>query len=100
MKDPYKVLGLDRSSDPELLQAKYNELHDLYSEQRFKSGEEGNEGARKLQELEEAWDQITAEMQRDTVSASFLSAAECTTKRRIFWTGSKTAKANGIICRL
>lgn len=71
MKDPYKVLGLDKSSDPELLQSKYNELHDLYSEQRFKSGEEGNEGARKLQELEEAWDQITAEMQRDTVSASF-----------------------------
>ena len=60
MKDPYGVLGLDRNATPEVLKAKYDELHAIYSEQRFKSGEEGNEGARKLQELEEAWIVICA----------------------------------------
>ena len=55
MRDPYAVLGLDKTTEHEKLKARYQELHDLYSEQRFKSGEEGNEGARKLQELEEAW---------------------------------------------
>ena len=68
MKDPYKVLGLDKSADPELIKAKYQELHDLYGEQRFRSGEEGNEGARKLQELEEAWTLISADLSRDNVS--------------------------------
>lgn len=68
MKDPYKVLGLDKNSDPELIKAKYHELHDLYSEQRFRSGAEGNEGARKLQELEEAWVLISSDLQHDTIS--------------------------------
>ncbi|MDE6201222.1 MAG: hypothetical protein K2M47_05040 [Clostridiales bacterium] len=68
MKDPYKVLGLDKSADLELLKSKYQELHDLYGEQRFRTGEEGNEGARKLQELEEAWALISADLSRDTVS--------------------------------
>lgn len=71
MKDPYAVLGLDRSSDPELLKSRYQELHSLYGEQRFKSGEEGNEGARKLQELEEAWVLISADIDRRSTSAEF-----------------------------
>lgn len=71
MKDPYSVLGLDSSADRKTLQAKYNELHELYAEQRFKSGEEGNEGARKLQELEEAWEAIGAKMSKDSVSSPF-----------------------------
>ena len=64
MKDPYAILGLDKTADPETLKAKYQELHDLYGEQRFKSGEEGNEGARKLQELEEAWVVISSSRRR------------------------------------
>lgn len=71
MKDPYAIFGLDKDTDPEVLKAKYNELHDLYSEQRFKSGEEGNEGARKLQELEEAWVVISANIERDQKTSEF-----------------------------
>lgn len=71
MKDPYAVLGLSRDTDPETLKAKYKELHDLYGEQRFKSGEEGNEGARKLQELEEAWVLISANIEKDTKTEAF-----------------------------
>ncbi|MCH5161206.1 MAG: hypothetical protein J1G04_04160 [Clostridiales bacterium] len=71
MKDPYAVLGLDRNADPEQLKAKYKELHDIYSEQRFKSGEEGNEGARKLQELEEAWITVSSNIERDKKNVEF-----------------------------
>lgn len=71
MKDPYAVLGLSRDTDPETLKAKYKELHDLYGEQRFKSGEEGNEGARKLQELEEAWVLISANIEKDSKTEAF-----------------------------
>lgn len=71
MKNPYAVLGLEKDSDPELIKAKYNELHDLYSEQRFKAGEEGNEGARKLQELEEAWSYIRADLDTQTKQCEF-----------------------------
>lgn len=55
MTDPYKVLGLSEDASKEVLQAKYDELKARYSEQRFLDGEEGNEGARLLHELETAW---------------------------------------------
>ncbi len=71
MKDPYSVLGLSRDSAPELLKAKYAELHELYGEQRFKSGEEGNDGARKLQELEEAWVLISSDLERTDKQTAF-----------------------------
>ena len=71
MKDPYAVLGVDRNADKDVIRAKYDELHALYSEQRFKSGEEGNEGARKLQELEEAWVLVSANLEREDGASSF-----------------------------
>lgn len=71
MKDPYAVLGLGRDADPELLKSRYDELHALYGEQRFKSGEEGNEGARKLQELEEAWVIVSANIEKDKSATAF-----------------------------
>ncbi|MDR0426254.1 MAG: hypothetical protein LBH24_03690 [Clostridiales bacterium] len=55
MKDPYAILGLDRESPPELLRARYEELRGIYSEGRFAPGDAGNEAARNLSELEEAW---------------------------------------------
>ena len=63
MKDPYAVLGLTQDAAPELIKQKYAELRALYGEQRFLAGEEGNEGARKLQELEEAWHVISERME-------------------------------------
>ena len=71
MKDPYAVLGVDKDADKEVIKARYDELHALYSEQRFKSGEEGNEGARKLQELEEAWVVISANLDKSESSSAF-----------------------------
>lgn len=71
MKDPYSVLGLPRDADKDLLKSKYNELHELYSEQRFKAGELGNEGARKLQELEEAWVLISSDLDKSDKTEAF-----------------------------
>lgn len=71
MKDPYSVLGLKKGTDPELIKAKYNELKALYSEQRFKAGEEGNEGAKKLQELNEAWTVISADLETISKQTEF-----------------------------
>lgn len=71
MKDPYKVLGVDKSADPDKLKTRYEELRALYGEQRFCSGEKGNEGARKLQELEEAWALIGSDVQSSTINATF-----------------------------
>lgn len=64
MRDPYDVLGLPRNSAAEVLTAKYDELRARYSEQRFRDGEEGNEAARNLSELETAWSQIRQDIDR------------------------------------
>ena len=78
MKDPYAVLGLDKSASPDLLKARYKELRELYGEQRFKSGEEGNEGARKLQELEDAWHEISSDLETidKTIDATDFGAVD------------------------
>lgn len=64
MQDAYKVLGLSPDSSEAELRERYNQLKAQYGEQRFKSGEEGNEGARKLMELEDAWAIISADLDK------------------------------------
>lgn len=64
VNNPYEVLDLSEDSSEELLKARYEELSEKYREQRFAPGEEGNEGARKLMELEEAWSMILADLRR------------------------------------
>lgn len=55
MQNPYDILGMKKGDDLDALRKRYEELKSEYGEQRFKEGEEGNEGARKLTELENAW---------------------------------------------
>ncbi|MCI9030946.1 MAG: hypothetical protein HFK09_00265 [Clostridia bacterium] len=64
VNNPYEILDLPEDSGEELLRARYNELKTKYSEQRFESGEAGNEGANKLMELEEAWSMISADLDK------------------------------------
>ncbi len=59
MKNPYDILGMPDDSSYEALEKRYRQLKKRYGEQRFKDGEEGNEGARLLTELETAWAQIS-----------------------------------------
>ncbi len=71
MKNPYEILGLNEDADEQELISRYEQLKAQYGEQRFKAGEEGNEGARKLTELEEAWQLISADMNKRKVKSTF-----------------------------
>ena len=61
MNDNYKVFGLEEGCSDEELDKKYASLKAKYSEDRFLEGEEGNEAARKLTELETAYAEIKSE---------------------------------------
>lgn len=71
MKDPYSVLGLPKGTDPAELTARYEELKAKYSEDRFLTGEAGNEAARNLNDLETAWATISAEKDKQEAKATF-----------------------------
>lgn len=71
INNPYDVLDLPEDSGEELLRARYDELKAKYGEQRFAAGEEGNEGARKLMELEEAWKIISARLEKNKAKEQF-----------------------------
>lgn len=62
MKDPYSVLGASKGDDPQELLRKYNDLRGKYDVERRLSGDAGNDGKRKLRELDEAWYEITEEI--------------------------------------
>ena len=69
MKNPYEILNLTEDSTREELEARYNELKAKYSEDRFLSGAEGAEAARKLTELEDAWREIQSKIEIKEVNA-------------------------------
>ena len=69
MKDPYSILGLDKSASKEELESKYKELKAVYSEGRFLAGAEGMKAARNLNDLENAWLDICEDLRaRETTS--------------------------------
>ncbi len=59
IKDSYDVLGIDEyATDREVSEA-YFALRKKYQEERFYEGEAGNEAAKKLTEVDNAYDEIT-----------------------------------------
>ena len=58
MKEFYKFLGLTESATDEEITARYNELKEKYSEERWLDGEAGNEAARNLTKLQTAYREI------------------------------------------
>ena len=58
MKEFYEFLGLSEFATDEEITARYNELREQYSEDRWLDGEEGNEAARNLTKLETAYREI------------------------------------------
>lgn len=71
LKNPYDILGLNASCEESELKARYEELKAKYSEDRFLPGELGNEGARKLTELESAWAQVSADLSKRNAQQNF-----------------------------
>lgn len=54
----YKILGLSENATEDELREAYLELRAKYKEDRYLDGEAGNEAARKLTELERAYEEI------------------------------------------
>ena len=66
--NPYDLFGLDEQCSDEQLDAAYGKLRSKYAEDRFLEGEAGNEAAKKLTELDEAYRDIVA-MRRESANA-------------------------------
>lgn len=75
MKDLYEIFGLNSDCTDEELAAKYSELKTKYGEERFSEGEKGNEAAKKLTELETAYQEILSLRREQSFSAQTDSAA-------------------------
>lgn len=58
-RDPFVILGVDESVTQNELYEAYKEKRNAYQEKRFAKGEEGAEACRKLQEVEEAYDEAS-----------------------------------------
>lgn len=58
MDKNYKILGVQPTDSDEVITERYNALKKQYKEDRFKEGEEGNTAAKKLTELENAYNEI------------------------------------------
>lgn len=54
----YRILGVSESDSDEYIKAKYLELKNKYQEERFIEGEVGNNAAKMLTEIENAYNQI------------------------------------------
>jgi thioredoxin-like negative regulator of GroEL len=76
MKDPYSILGLDKSASKEELESKYKELKAVYSEGRFQAGAEGMKAARNLNDLENAWLDICEDLRARETTAKFSVSTE------------------------
>ena len=61
MQDIYKILGVSKDASLQEIDSAYNTLKEKYSKERFLEGEAGNEAAKNLTLLENAYREIKAE---------------------------------------
>lgn len=67
MKDPFQILNVNKDATQDEISKSYYELRNKYSEERFQEGEAGNIAAKKLTELDKAYEEIQ-EMRSEQVS--------------------------------
>jgi len=58
MQENFKILGLTENATEEEIEKAYQTLKDKYREERFLEGEKGNEAAKKLTQVETAYQEI------------------------------------------
>ena len=61
MRENYKILGIEETATDEEVRRAYQTLKAKYREERFLEGERGNEAARKLTQVETAYQEIMNE---------------------------------------
>lgn len=70
LEEYYKILNCTESSTDEEIRASYLELRKKYQNDRFLEGEAGNEAARKLTDVQTAYDEISAYRKENAATAS------------------------------
>lgn len=76
MNEFYELLGLSENATDEEIVARYKELKEKYSEERWLDGEAGNEAAKMLTKLETAYREITAARKEQNKNTDGQSAYE------------------------
>lgn len=72
----YELFGLTEEATDEELATAYERLREQYREERWQDGEAGNEAARKLTELENAYKELTVERKRQSKNTTGADAYE------------------------
>lgn len=71
MKENYQILGLNENATREEIDAAYKSLKEKYMRDRFLEGEAGNEAAKNLTKLENAYNEIISEFKESDEDGVF-----------------------------
>ncbi len=74
MREEYKILGVDESASTEEIKTAYQTLKDKYMRERFYEGEVGNEAAKNLTKIENAYSEIMSQRAENADSQDSASA--------------------------
>ena len=55
MQENYKILGIEETASDEKVEKAYLSLREKYAEERFMEGERGNDAAKELTKVENAY---------------------------------------------
>ena len=75
-KDNYRLLQVDENASDEEIKACYERLKEIYNEEKWKDGEEGNNAARMLERLDAAYNEIMEERREKASNTSGASSFE------------------------
>ena len=107
MKSNYRILGVNEKATDQEIRAAYTELRAKYKEEMFSDGEKGNAAAKKLTELERAYEEIVTERREKSEANDdgLLKDVDAAIKaddlnaRRNFWIPLTSETPSGIICK-
>lgn len=75
-QDNYRLLQVDENASDEEIKACYERLKEIYNEEKWKDGEEGNNAARMLERLDAAYNEIMEERREKASNTSGASSFE------------------------
>ena len=75
-KENYRLLQVDENASDEEIRACYERLKEIYNEEKWKDGEEGNNAARMLEKLDVAYQEIMEERREQASNTSGTSSFE------------------------